>query len=445
MPVASSGFAFHRVFKASGLEKGSVGNKAIPLALSVTLLTVLACGSPRRGPTTSTPGGDTAPIPSLETGSTSIPAEYREIYDHLSENLDQVEAFLAGRGEDQPGSTTFGAELIIANGNRGAALLQPGTMTAVRQFLDQLKLIGVGGVTLQIPDPLLSPDFPRSGEYLDFFHEVVEQVRARDLKLLIESGPVFSDPQYSRVQFDWSNMRLDQFFQMRGDQLRLIAAELQPDYLSLGNEPSTQMMLTGLRFTVLDFLDFISGVAASIDRSSGILLGAGAGSWEDPAYLERLMEQPSLDFLNIHVYPLSSSRSSYFERATEVAAAARDRGIRVIIGEAWLYKATSQEIDYLLSYQDVYARDVYSFWQPLDIRFVAAIVELAQVERLEYVSFFWAGFFFGYLEYDETTRDLPFVERYLRLNQVQYANIVEGVLTDTGKAYQALLDRIAEP
>jgi hypothetical protein len=422
-----------------------MGKKTIPLALCVILLAVLACGSQQRERSTATPGGDFAPNPTLATGISSVPDEYRDIYEDLSANLDQVETFLAGRGESRPGSTTFGAELIIANGNRGAALLQPETMTAVQQFLDQLKLIGVGGVTLQIPDPLLKPDFPQSEEYLDFFREVVEQVRARDMKLLIESGPAFADPQYSRVRFDWSNLTLDQFFQMRGDQLRLIAAELQPDYLSLGNEPGTQMMLTGLSFTILEFLNFIRDVATSIDRSSGILLGAGTGSWEDPAYLERLMEEPSLDFLNLHIYPLSSSRSDYFERAAEIAAAARDRGMMVIIGEAWLYKASSQEIDYLLSYQDVYARDVYSFWQPLDIRFVEAIVELAQLEQLEYVSFFWAGFFFGYLEYDETTRDLPFVERYLRLNQAQYANIVAGALTETGRAYQSLLDSIGEP
>jgi hypothetical protein len=422
-----------------------MGKRSILIVSSVTLLTLLACGSARLGPATSTPGGSIVTSSTLGMGFSSVPDEYRDIYESLSDNLDQVEAFLAGKGEGQPAGTTFGAELIIANGNRGEALLQPETMTAVNQFLDQLTRIGVGGVTLQIPDPLLNPDFPRSVEYLDFFREAVEQVRSRDLRLLIESGPAFADPQYSRVQYDWSHLTLEQFFQMRGDQLRLIAAELQPDYLSLGNEPGTQMMLTGLTFTLMDYLNFVSGVASSIDRSGGILLGAGAGSWEDPAYLEWLMVEPSLDFLNIHIYPLSSSRADFFERAAQAAAAARDRGMRVVIGEAWLYKATSQEIDQLIPYQDVYARDVYSFWQPLDIRFIEAIVELALDEQFEYVSFFWCGFFFSYLEYDETIRDLPPVELYLRLNQAQYANIVAGALTETGRAYQALLDRIVDP
>ena len=56
-----------------------------------------------------------------------------------------------------------------------------------------------------------------------------------------------------------------------------------------------------------------------------------------------------------------------------------------------------------------------------------------------------AGFFFGYLEYDETIRDLSPVELYLQLNQVQYTNIVAGVLTETGRAYQALLNPIIDP
>jgi len=137
--------------------------------------------------------------------------------------------------------------------------------------------------------------------------------------------------------------------------------------------------------------------------------------------------------------------ADFVERAAEVAAAARERGMRVVIGEAWLYKATAQEIDQFIPYQDVYARDVYSFWQPLDIRFIEAIVEFALDEQLEYVSFFWCGFFFSYLEYDETIRDLSPVELYLRLNQAQYANIVAGTLTETGRAYQALLDRMVDP
>jgi len=404
----------------------------------------MACGSPRTDLATSTalPGTESA---ALGTAAAPVPDEYRDIYDSLADSLGRVEAFLAVRGEGQPASTTFGAELIIANGNRGEALLLPETMTAVRQFLDQLLQIGVGGVTLQIPDPLLNPDFPRSAEYLEFFRQVAQQVRTRGLKLMVESGPAFADPQYSRVRYDWSDLALEQFFQMRGDQLRLIAAELQPDYLSLGNEPGTQMMLTGLSFTIDDYLDFIAEVAISIDRSGGILLGAGAGSWEDPAYLEFLMQETQLDFLNIHIYPLSSSRANFFERAVEAAAAARDRGMRVVIGEAWLDKATPQEIDQLIPYQDVYERDVYSFWQPLDIRFTEAMIEFARAEQLEYVSFFWSGFLFSYLEYDETTRNLSPVELYLRLNQAQYANIVAGFLTDTGKAYQAILREIRMP
>jgi hypothetical protein len=374
-----------------------------------------------------------------------IPEEYQDLYERVSENLDRFQETVDAQWGGQTGDTVFGAELIIANGNRGEALLLPETMQAVRLFLDRMLEVGVGGVTLQISDPLLSPDYSRSVEYLEFFREVAQEVRSRDLALMVEAGPVFADPQYSRVQYDWSGLTVDQFFQMRQDQLVLIAREVQPDYLSLGNEPSTQIMLTGISFSRDQYLDFIRDTAASIDRSSGILLGAGTGSWEDPAYLEALSNEPLIDFINIHIYPLSSGHFDFIELAMEAAEAARARGMRVIIGETWLFKATPQEIDQRIDYQDVYARDVYSFWQPLDIRFVEAIMGLAHDQQFEYVSFFWAGLFFSYLDHGQTPQDLSVVDLYLRLNRAQFDNIIAGVLSETGRAYQALLGGLSLP
>jgi hypothetical protein len=374
-----------------------------------------------------------------------IPEEYQALYDSLSQNLDRFQETLATQWDGESGATVFGTELVVANGNRGEILLMPETMQAVRLYLDRLQEVGVGGVTVQISDPLLSPEYPRSVEYLDFFSEVAEEVHSRGLKLLVEAGPVFADPQYSKVSFDWSNLSLDQYFQMRMDQLVLIAREVQPDYLCLGNEPSTQVMLTGFSFSIDQYLAFVRETAASIDRAKGILLGAGSGSWEDPAYLESLSNEPSLDFINIHVYPLFSTHADYLERMLESTAKARAKGKQVIIGEVWLYKATAQEVSQSMAFQDVLARDIYSFWQPLDIRFIEAIVGLSHSEQFDYVSFYWSGFFFGYLDYDRTPQNLSAVDLYQRLNRAQYGNILDGLLSETGKTYQALLGRSSSP
>jgi hypothetical protein len=359
----------------------------------------------------------------------------------LSKSLDSYHEKLAADWDGETGDTIFGAELIVANGNRGEKLLLPHAMQSVRLNLDRLQEMGVGGVSVQISDPLLRPDYPRSEEYLAYFREVAEEVQGRGLKLIVGAGPVFPDPQYSQVQFDWSNMSLEEYFQMRKDQLVLIAREVQPDYLSIGNEPGTQMMLTGLSFSLDQYFEFVRDTATSIGRSSGVLLGAGSGSWEDPAYLEGLSREPSIDFINIHIYPMASTHADFIQRALDAADAAHARGKQVIVEETWLYKATPLEVAGSLAHQDVFERDVYSFWQPLDIQFIELMVGLAHDQGFEYVSFFWSGLFFSYLDYDETVQNLSAVELYQELNRAQAESLIEGDLSGTGKAYQALLGR----
>jgi len=185
--------------------------------------------------------------------------------------------------------------------------------------------------------------------------------------------------------------------------------------------------------------DFVRTTAAELDRSTGMLVGAGSGSWDSPVYLERLSLEPSIDLVNIHVYPLSNGFTDYLRRTAETAEQARARGKKVIIGEAWLYKATPQELAASIAYTEVLARDPYLFWQPLDIRFVETIAGLAEEEHLEYVSFFWSGYFFDYLAYDDALPRLAASNLFQRLNQAQFAKILAGELSPTGVAFQFLV------
>jgi hypothetical protein len=354
-------------------------------------------------------------------------------------SLAEFEDYLAANWDGARGQTVFGAEIIVANGNRGEVLLEPGTMAGVRLYLDRLQEIGVGGVTVQIADPLINPGYPRSDEYLAFYRQVAEEVRRRGLVLAVEIGPVFPDPQFSRVQYDWSRLTLDEYFQIRHDDLVRIAAEIGPDYLSLGNEPATEAMLTGLSFSLQDYLAFVRETVADIDRSHGTRIGAGTGTWEDPAYLEAFTAEPGLDFIGLHLYPLSNGRTDYWLRAIEAAQAAEAAGRAVVVGEAWLYKASPDEVAAGIAYQDVFGRDPFSFWQPLDSRYLAAVVGMADWLHFDYVSFFWSGFFFGYLDYNAPLSGLPQTELYQRLNRAQLDGLQAGHLTETGRTYQALL------
>lgn len=410
------------------------------LLLSLLLLVVLACG---RGASPSPSAFLASATPLLAKATAypipTVPPEYQDIYNSLSASLDSFEEVLVANWDGTPATTHFGAELIVANGNRGEQLLAPGTMNGVRLYLDRLQELAVDGVTVQVSDPLLHPAYPRQSEYLAFYRQVAEEVRSRGLRLLVESGPVFAGTQFSRIRYDWSTYTREAYFQSRRDQLVLIAREIRPDYLSIGNEPSTETMLTGITFTLQDYLEYVRRTTAAIGTESDVLISCGTGSWEDPAYLQALIREPSLDLIDIHIYPLTDGRTDYLRRAFDAALDAAANGKRVIIGEAWLYKASPEEVRGLLSYADVYARDAYSFWQPLDIRFVEAIVGLAHARDIEYVSFFWSGFFFGYLDYGASTSNLSASDLSSRLNQTQYDNLLSGVITATGSAYQSLL------
>ena len=63
-----------------------------------------------------------------------------------------------------------------------------------------------------------------------------------------------------------------------------------------------------------------------------------------------------MEFLNLHMYPLTNGRVDYLRRAVEWIELARAEGMGVIIGEAWLYKASAKEVGGRISYQELNRR-----------------------------------------------------------------------------------------
>ncbi|MCX6025191.1 MAG: hypothetical protein NTY23_02850 [Chloroflexi bacterium] len=262
--------------------------------------------------------------------------------------------------------------------------------------------------------------FPRSAEYVAFYREVSEEVHSRGLLLLVESGPVFPDAQYSNVRYDWARLTPQAFFEQRRRQLQTIAEEVKPDLLSISSEIGTEVMLTGLDFSTSQYMDFVREAAEDLGGFPATREGAGAGSWEREDYLRALVKGPGLQFVNTHIYPLSNGRTESVEWADQAAALAASYGKEVVIGEAWLYKATPGELGDRISYQQAYGRDACSFWQPLDVRFIHAIAQLAARRDVRYVSFFWSGFFSSCLEFQGPRGSSSMVDLYRQLNQAQF-------------------------
>ncbi len=118
---------------------------------------------------------------------------------------------------------------------------------------------------------------------------------------------------------------------------------------------------------------------------------------------------------------------------------AQAQGKQVAIGETWLYKVTAEELIQGIGYQEALQRDVFNSWQPLDIRHQRAIAEMALAQDIDFVSFFWSGFYFAYLEADPSLLEASGLERYQELNRLQYASLLAGTLTDTGSDFQQML------
>ena len=391
--------------------------------------------SPNSSPATTSP-----PVQPTKAPAMTIPEEYRGLYEELDAALTHFERNLNQKWNGQQGQTVFATELAFANGNIGEGLLFPQTLDNNRILLDRLQELGIKGVVLSIKYPLLEPDFPRSAEYLRFYKDISAECRQRDMKILVETGAIFSGTDYSPIKVDWSKYTIESFLNGMRDQLLLIAKEIKPDYLTLTEEFSTQEALTGLKIAPGLWNSFVTSTLNGIDRSSGIRVGAGMGSWENSAYIDTIMRIPEIDYIDLHIYPLGKD-GIVLDRVLDIAQEAHDAGKAVTIGECWLYKASPEEIVSGAAIDgNVFNRDPFSFWYPLDARFVDTIINLADAANMEFVSFFWTRYFFAYLDYSTETGSLSVTEMNRRINQAANANVKEGILSSLGEHYQQRLN-----
>ena len=402
---------------------------------------LIACSGETQAPggTATSTATEIAPTPT----PIEVPAAFRPLYDELQTRLEAAQAEFSDRAAS--GRTpSLVLELLTANGNRGEELLRPDTLDLTRLFLDRFKELGAAGVAVQIVYPLLGKDFPSSDEYLNFYRNVAGEVRKRGLTLIIATGAPFSGTEFSTLRVDYSGKTPQSYLQERLQQATVIAHELRPDYLCLSEEQSTERMLTGLDITTEDYLDFLRSAPATIDPPSGVKLGAGSGSWERPDLVQRLIHETSLDFIDIHVYPLSSGPTDYLQVTADWASAAGAAGKEAVIGEAWLYKASARELRAGVGFQELFGRDVYSFWQPLDVQFMQTAVELGRAAGVRYVSFFWSRYLFGYVDYDDVPPGTTGPALQQAANLASWTAFSRGELSATGDEFKRLASATPE-
>lgn len=393
------------------------------IAYAVALVLLGSCGG----------GSDS---PGIIATAKDVPTEYLPIHDKLATVLDQ---FTAGLATQPPTSrrVIFGAELLPANCNRGEAILQPETIDITILFLNRLQELGVKGVTVALHYPLYTPDFPRYDEYVAFYKWMAGEIHRRGMVLDVEAHVVFANTPFSPISVSFAGVTFDAYKEARRAMIARIVADLHPEYLNIGAEPDTEAALLGMA-ELLDphqYTDFVNYLLAGLDRGTTKVV-AGIGSWGDLAYVRRFVNETTLDGLSLHVYPVVGNSLA---TAKEIANIARQNGKILILDECWLYKVDTMPASGVAIAPEIFRRDAFSFWSPLDKSFLSAMAEFSKVYDVEYLSPFWANYFFANVEYNSETAGLTYGQLSSRVNQLEYRNIQDGKFTPTGEAYREII------
>lgn len=408
--------------------------KAVGISITAILSLILgACGG-----SGSDPG----------TGTISVPSEFTAAYDELSSHLSTRESELRAGWDGTRAPVIFATSLLTASSNNGKELLDPARRDGNRYYLQRLADLGVQAVIIQINYPILTSSFTTNApDYLTTFAEIADEARALGLKVIVEHNnllPTFSalDPRsyYDDLRLDKSRFGLESYAEVRA-----IVEQVKPDYLSLVTEPETFEYAMKLNMSVTDWSAYVEGVVKQlvIDVPGHTTkLGAGSGVWEDPAYVTSFAAISGLDYIDFHSYPLTNGVTDYLKNLETWPAKVRaiNPSLEIISSESWLYKAQVSDLGRPPIDPVLLARDVYSFWEPLDKQYLEVLAITAHKENYSVVAPFWSNYFFAYLDYnDPSLAGLDPMEIYARAYSEAYQAVLSGQTTGLGSAFSQLM------
>ena len=368
-----------------------------------------------------------------------MPAAYQQLYDHLSSDLDAYANAIDAMPDAPPGTPppVAGAELLAANGNRLTGLFQPNTLQLVDASLDRLRALKVGGVTLGIKVPMLLDSFsPDAARYTDFNATVADHIRARGMAVSVELGVLFCGTVFAQCTNAFGSGMYQSFVDDTVAQARIVIDRLHPDYLTLTSEPDTEAKLSGIRVlgTAQGAARAVGDIVAGIGPHGATRLGAGAGTWLPTAFAEAIVAQP-IDYLDTHTYPVGAQVGA---TAVALAGIAKRSGKPLVVDEVWLYKSDQPGIEGgPAGAERVFRQDVFSFWEPLDARFLATTAEWARKAGVAYISPFWSWQFFTYLDWTPELDAAPYGQLAQAFNRVVAPALTSDATTDLGRRWAA--------
>jgi fibronectin type 3 domain-containing protein len=380
------------------------------------------------------------------TGQTPppVPAAYQDLYTAMQGSIDSFNATTLASWDGTKGPVIFSGHLQTINSNQGVAILDPSNYQSFLVELNGLKALGVTGVVLNIDYPILDPNFDSWGgqaaNFLTLYTNAAKDIRARGLKVIVETGGIFSDPMFSAVNVSpyYAKLSTVDYMKGRAQQALVIAQQVQPDYLNVVAEPDTEAEQSAkpelYTYTgSMQLLNTILGVLRPANVTPKI--GAGIGTWlatdsEGKTYTDYIngYASTSVDSIDMHVYPVIRT---FLTRMPAIAAIAQNANKRLTITEAWSFKERDSEAG-VLSTGEIYSRDVFSFWGPLDDDFLRAMTNFSHWQKLDVMAAFWTGYFRSYLDYSDSTSAMTPSQLYDAVHPLQSSQMSAGAYSTTG-------------
>ena len=216
------------------------------------------------------------------------PPTFQDLYSSLNTYLNSFNTTLNAEPLSQyPFSAT--GNLKNANGNVGPQLVNSGSMGAIELQLQELKAMGVRAVMVEVGFPMLYEPFLTSqgqsySQYVTFYQQVAAAVRAAGLKLIIENDTLLTNDDqagWNAAPF-YATLNWTQYQQARAQTAVTVAQTMQPDYLVLLQEPTTEADNSGQTQanTPSGSAALLSQILAGVQQAGvpGMKVGAGTGT-----------------------------------------------------------------------------------------------------------------------------------------------------------------------
>lgn len=367
-----------------------------------------------------------------------VPGIFQPVYRELDQHLTR---FLRKHPTSSSHRPLRAASLLTVNAHVGKTMMSIDWRKTHELYLNRLKEIGAEAVVLEVSYPILTPGFHDYKEYLDFYKSIANSIRQRGMKVIVKHNTLLPDYTLLAVKEHYRKLSKSAFGKERYVEAARIVKEVKPDYLSLVGEPGTHESAVGLDLSEREWVGYVALVVAQLEKDvpgHQTLLGAGAGTWESPLYFEGYARIKNLHYVDLHIYPLSNGLQDYLQRAVDWSRRVRqiDSTKKVVIGEAWLYKAGAHELRQIAMNKKIFSRDVHGFWEPLDVKFLQVLERIASNEQMDLHAPFWTRYFFAYVDAppEEIMRLTP-DQQMERANKAAFMALQAGKTTATGKEF----------